>query len=115
MTIYGFLGRPYLMLGIGLTQSIVDSLTVTGTGIAVAQVAPVERQAGASGLLGGMQTLTGGIAATLAGVTYEHFGRATAFTTTAVVMVLMVTTGCILAGPKWMSKPANSGVVSIRQ
>ena len=115
MTIYGFLGRPYLMLGIGLTQSIVDSLTVTGTGIAVAQVAPVERQAGASGLLGGMQTLTGGIAATLAGVTYEHFGRATAFTTTAVVMVLMVTTGCILAGPKWMSKPANSGVVSLHQ
>lgn len=115
MTIYGFLGRPYLMLGIGLTQSIVDSLTVTGTGIAVAQVAPIERQAGASGLLGGMQTLTGGIAATFAGVTYEHFGRATAFTTTAVVMVLMVTTGCILAGPKWMGKPANSGVVSIPQ
>lgn len=115
MTLYGFLGRPYLMLGIGVTQSIVDSLTVTGTGIAVAQVAPVERQAGASGLLGGMQTLTGGIAATLAGVTYEHFGRATAFTATAVVMVLMVTTGCILAGPKWMGKPADSGVVSIPQ
>jgi len=115
MTIYGFLGRPYLMLGIGVTQSIVDSLTVTGTGIAVAQVAPVERQAGASGLLGGMQTLTGGIAATLAGVTYEHFGRATAFTATAVVMVLMVTSGCILAGPKWMGKPADSGVVSVPQ
>ncbi len=115
MTIYGLLGQPYLMLGIGVTQSIVDSLTVTGTGLAVAQVAPIERQAGASGLLGGMQTLTGGIAATLAGVTYEHFGQATAFTTTAVVMVLMVTTGCILAGPQWMRKPVNSEVFSASQ
>lgn len=115
MTIYGFLGRPYLMLGIGVTQSIVDSLTVTGTGLAVAQVAPIERQAGASGLLGGMQTLTGGIAASLAGVTYEHFGQAVAFTTTAVVMVLMVTTGCILAGSQWMRKPTNSEVFSRSQ
>ena len=115
MTMYGFLGSPYLMLGFGVTQSIVDSLTVTGTGIAVAQVAPVERQAGASGLLGGMQTLTGGIAATLAGVTYEHFGRAAAFSATAVVMVVMVVTGCFLAGPKWMGKPTDSAVVLTHQ
>ncbi|MHB1129100.1 MAG: MFS transporter [Ilumatobacteraceae bacterium] len=112
MTMYGLLGRPYLMLGIGVTQSIVDSLTVTGTGIAVALVAPIERQAGASGLLGGMQTLTAGIAATLAGVTYEHFGRTTAFTITAVVMVLMVATGCVLAGPIWMRKPASGGMAT---
>lgn len=112
MTMYGFLGQPYFMLGIGVTQSIVDSLTVTGTGIAVAQVAPVERQAGASGLLGGMQTLIAGIAATLAGATYEHFGRATAFTTTGVIMVLMVVTGCLLAGPTWMRRPVNSGATT---
>lgn len=115
MTMYGLLVQPYLMLGIGVTQSIVDSLTVTGTGIAVAQVAPVERQAGASGLLGGMQTLTAGIAATLAGATYEHFGRATAFTITAAVMVLMVISGCILAGPTWMRKPADGGTTTLRQ
>lgn len=114
MTIYGFLGRPYLMLGVAVTQSIVDALTVTGTGIAVAQVAPVERQAGAAGLLGGMQTLVAGIAATLAGVTYEHFGRATAFTITGVVMVLMVVSGCILAGPIWMRKPADGGMATSR-
>lgn len=114
MTIYGFLGRPYLMLGVAVTQSIVDALTVTGTGIAVAQVAPVERQAGASGLLGGMQTLVAGIAATLAGVTYEYFGRATAFTITGVVMVLMVVSGCILAGPTWMRKPADGGMATSR-
>jgi len=112
MTTYGFLGQPYVMLGLAVTQSIVDALTVTGTGIAVAQVVPIERQAGASGLLGGLQTLTAGIAATFAGVTYEHFGRATAFATTGFVMVLMVVIGCVLAGPTWMRKPVNSGLVA---
>ena len=106
MTSYGFLSMPYLMLGIGLSQSILDSLTVTGIGIAVAQATPPERQAGASGLLGGMQTLTGGIAAVAAGVSYEHFGQAFAFSATGIVMALLVTVGCVLAGKQWLRKPS---------
>ncbi len=105
MTSYGFMTLPYLMLGIGLTQSILDSLTVTGIGIAVAQATPQERQAGASGLLGGMQTLTGGISAVVAGTTYEHFGQAFAFSITGVVMAVLVLCGCLLAGKKWLQKP----------
>ena len=105
MTSYGFLSMPYLMLGIGLSQSILDSLTVTGTGIAVAQATPPERQAGASGLLGGMQTLTGGVSAVAAGVLYEHFGQAFAFSATGIVMALLVTVGCVLAGKQWLRKP----------
>jgi MFS family permease len=106
MTSYGFLSMPYLMLGIGLSQSILDSLTVTGTGIAVAQATPPERQAGASGLLGGMQTLTGGVSAVAAGVLYEHFGQAFAFSATGIVMALLVTVGCVLAGKQWLRKPS---------
>lgn len=105
MTSYGFMTLPYLMLGIGLTQSILDSLTVTGIGIAVAQATPPERQAGASGLLGGMQTLTGGISAVVAGTTYEHFGQAFAFSITGAVMAVLVLCGCLLAGKKWLQKP----------
>jgi len=114
MTSYGFLSMPYLMLGIGLSQSILDSLTVTGIGIAVAQAAPTERQAGASGLLGGMQTLTGGISAVAAGASYEHFGQAFAFSATGIVMALLVTSGCVLAGKKWLQKPSAGMVVSGR-
>ena len=106
MTSYGFLSMPYLMLGIGLSQSILDSLTVTGTGIAVAQATPPERQAGASGLLGGMQTLTGGVSAVAAGVMYEHFGQEFAFSATGIVMALLVTVGCVLAGKQWLRKPS---------
>ena len=114
MTSYGFLSMPYLMLGIGLSQSILDSLTVTGIGIAVAQATPPERQAGASGLLGGMQTLTGGISAVAAGTMYEHFGQAFAFSATGIVMALLVTVGCVLAGKKWLRKPLPDMVVSGR-
>jgi MFS family permease len=114
MTSYGFLSMPYLMLGIGLSQSILDSLTVTGIGIAVAQATPPERQAGASGLLGGMQTLTGGISAVAAGASYEHFGQAFAFSATGIVMALLVTVGCVLAGKKWLQKPLPALVVSGR-
>ena len=105
MASYGFMTMPYLMLGIGLTQSILDSLTVTGIGIAVAQATPPERQAGASGLLGGMQTLTGGLAAMAAGTMYEHFGQAFAFTATGVAMAILVSLGCVLVGKKWLQKP----------
>lgn len=112
MTSYGFMSMPYLMLGIGLSQSILDSLTVTGIGIAVAQATPSERQAGAAGLLGGMQTLTGGISAVAAGTMYEHFGQAFAFSATGIVMALLVTVGCVLAGKKWLQKSAPELAVS---
>ena len=105
MTSYGFMTMPYLMLSVGLTQSILDSLTVTGIGVAVAQATPPERQAGASGLLGGMQTLMGGIAAMSAGTMYEHFGQKFAFTATGVAMAILVSLGCFLVGKKWLQKP----------
>ena len=105
MTSYGFLSMPYLMLGIGLSQSILDSLTFTGIGIAVAQATPPERQAGASGLLGGMQTLTGGISAVAAGAMYENFGQKFAFTATGLAMAILVGLGCFLVGKKWLQKP----------
>ncbi|MEY3581356.1 MAG: hypothetical protein RLZ02_309 [Actinomycetota bacterium] len=105
MTSYGFMTMPYLMLGVGLTQSMLDSLTVTGIGVAVAQATPPERQAGASGLLGGMQTLMGGVAAMSAGTMYEHFGQKFAFTATGVAMAILVSVGCFLVGKKWLRKP----------
>jgi MFS family permease len=105
MTSYGFMTMPYLMLGVGLTQSMLDSLTVTGIGVAVAQATPTERQAGASGLLGGLQTLMGGVAAMSAGTMYEHFGQKFAFTATGVAMAILVSLGCFLVGKKWLRKP----------
>ena len=113
MTSYGFIGSPYWMLVIGVSQSALDALTVTGTGIAVAQVAPPERQAGASGLLGGIQTLTGGIVALIAGSVYEHYGRQTAFVATGITMFTLVCLGCVLVGPKYLRRPTNASEATV--
>jgi MFS family permease len=104
MSLYGILSGPSWMLGVFLLHTINDGLSVTSAGIAVGIAAPAERQAGAQGLLGGLQTLMGGVAASLAGWTYDSHGRATAFFVTAIVMIALVATGLILAGPqRWTS------------
>jgi MFS family permease len=104
MTLYGILPGPSPMLGVFLLHTINDGLSVTSSGIAMGISAPAERQAGAQGLLGGLQTLTGGIAASLAGWTYDTQGRATAFFVTAIAMLILVAVGLVLAGPqRWAS------------
>ncbi|MGA0877496.1 MAG: MFS transporter [Ilumatobacteraceae bacterium] len=100
MCLYGLLPSPYLMLGVFLLHTTNDGLSVTSAGIAVGMAAPAERQAGAQGLLGGLQTLTGGLSASLAGWGYDAFGRGFTFVTTALIMICLVVTGLILAGPR---------------
>ncbi len=100
LSMYGLLPEPSWMIGVFLMHTINDGLSVTSAGMAVSISAPPERQAGAQGLLGGLQTLTGGVAASLAGWTYDHFGRATAFAATSITMIVLVVVGLILAGPQ---------------
>jgi hypothetical protein len=61
-------------------------------------VAPPERLAGAQGLMGGLQTLIGGVAAALAGLNYEHLGRTVTFSVAAALMVTLVVCGLLFAG-----------------
>jgi DHA1 family multidrug resistance protein-like MFS transporter len=106
MTMYGFLPSPYLMMGVFFLHILNDGFSITSSGVAVSQAAPVERQAGAQGLLGGLQTLTGGIAASFAGWSYDHLGRGTTFAITAIVMVILVLSGLVLAGPEHRRAPS---------
>ena len=96
LVMYGTLWSPYPMLAIGIIHGIVDGLTITGGSAAVALVAPRERLASAQGLYGGLQTLTGGIAAVLAGTAYGIIGRAT-FIWCAGAMLLFIAIGAWLA------------------
>ena len=96
LVMYGTLWSPYPMLAIGIIHGIVDGLTITGGSAAVALVAPRERLASAQGLYGGLQTLTGGIAAVLAGTAYGIIGRAT-FVWCAGAMLLFIAVGSWLA------------------
>jgi len=108
MSLYGFLPAPELMMGVFLIHIVNDGLTVTSAGVAVGMAAPAERQAGAQGLLGGMQTLTGGIAASLAGWSYDSFGRGTTFMATALIMLVLIAFGYSLAGDHRTRRPVVS-------
>jgi len=96
LTLYGTLWSPYPMLAVGIAHGIVDGLTVTGGSAAIALVAPRERLASAQGLYGGLQTLTGGIAAAIAGTSYGLIGRAT-FLWCAGAMLMFIAIGAWLA------------------
>jgi MFS family permease len=98
---YGLMPTPTLMMVVFLFHSLNDGFFVTGAGIAVGTSAPLERQAGAQGLLGGMETLAGGVAASFAGVAYGHFGRTTTFVGTGVIMLTLILASRILAGDNW--------------
>ena len=101
MTGYGLMPTPALMMVVFFLHSTNDGFFVTGAGIAVGTSAPLERQAGAQGLLGGMETLAGGVAASFAGVAYDHLGRTTTFIGTGAIMITLIVAARILAGDNW--------------
>jgi MFS family permease len=107
LAFYGLLPSPYLMMIVFLLHVTNDGLTVTSAGVAVGLAAPPERQAGAQGLLGGLQTLVGGLGASVAGWNYDTFGRATAFISAGIVMVVLVTVGFALAGEHRVRRSAD--------
>ena len=101
MFAYGHASSGGVMLAISLVHATNDGFTVSSCGVAVGLVVPGERQASAQGLLGGVETLTAGIAATAIGQIYQHFGRTVAYTSCAVTMVVLVACGALLSGSSW--------------
>jgi sugar phosphate permease len=104
MTGYGLMPTPALMMVVFFLHSTNDGFFVTGAGIAVGTSAPLERQAGAQGLLGGMETLAGGVAASFAGVAYDHLGRPATFIGTGAIMITLIVAARILAGDNWSER-----------
>lgn len=109
MFLYGLAPTGAAMLTVGIVHSISDGLTVTSTGVAVGMVAPADRQAGAQGMLGAAETLTGGLTAVLAGTLYTLGGRTLAYTVCAVIMVLLAATAWKLAGPAYRARRGAGG------
>jgi MFS family permease len=108
MLSYGFWKSAYVMLAVGILHGVNDGLTVTGTGVAMGMVAPAHRQAGAQGLLGGTQTLCGGLSAILAGWLYENTTRTTTYAVCSALMLTLVLAGALLAGPTWKLRPTDN-------
>ena len=83
MALYGVLPTAGAMFAVAMVHAVSDGLTVSSTGVAVGMVVPTERQAGAQGVLGGLQTLTAGVTAPIIGTLYEHAGRTAAYSVSA--------------------------------
>jgi MFS family permease len=98
MALYGTLSSPYIMLFVGVLHGVVDGLTITGGSAALALVAPPHRLASAQGVYNGLLTLSGGLAAGVAGATYDRIGQSTYVVCTA-VMLFCIATGALLARP----------------
>ena len=98
LLLYGYLPTGIAMMAVGIVHSINDGLTVSSTGVAIGIGVESERQASAQGMLGGVQTLVGGLTALAAGWMYEHAGRAVAYGVSAGLMVVLVAVGAWLTG-----------------
>lgn len=107
MGIYGISESGSTIFGFTMGHAITDGLTFAAAGVAVAMTAPESRQAGAQGLLGGMQSLGTGIMAPITGWIYEHQGQQAAYWTGAIVIFAMAAAGMLLAGPSAWSVHAE--------
>jgi len=101
MFLYGQMPTAIAMFVVAMFHSVNDGFTMSGTGVAVGMVIEPERQAGAQGVLGGIQVLTAGISATVVGGTYEIFGRTAAYATAAVMMVVLLVAARVIIGSAW--------------
>ena len=108
MFAYGHAPSGGIMLAISLVHATNDGFTVSSCGVAVGLVVPVERQASGQGLLGGVETLTAGVAATAIGQIYEHFGRTVAYTSCAAMMLALIGCGALLSGTSWRLRDASA-------
>jgi MFS family permease len=106
MLLYGLVPSGMAMFSVAMVHAVADGLTVSSTGVAVGLVVPSDRQAGAQGVLGGLQTLTAGAVAIVAGVIYDRAGRTAAYTVSASLMVAFVVVGAVLARHEWSLRGA---------
>ena len=110
MFLYGQMPTGAAMLVVGIFHSVNDGFTMSSTGVAVGLTAPPERQAAAQGLLGGVQTLVGGLTALAAGAIYEGLGRTVAYTCCALAMTTLVVVAIVLAGPQARRRTAHESI-----
>lgn len=105
MFLYGILPTGGAMFAVAMVHALNDGLTVSSASVAVGLVSPTDRQAGAQGLLGGIETLVAGVTALAAGALYEEFDRTVAYTACAVAMLVCVVVAYALVGPEWRRRP----------
>ncbi len=99
VSLYGLITVPVALIAVGVVQATVDSFGAPGIPTAVNELAPPEQIAGAQGLVGAIQTLTGGFFAVGAGVLYERYGPVLTYSSTSALMFVCVVIGWQRSAP----------------
>ena len=115
MTLYGSVPSGTWIFSISLLHALSDGLTIAASGVAVAMVVPEHRQAGAQGMIGAGQALTAGITAIGIGWLYDDYGRAVAYTASAIGMIVFVAGALWLSAPFWRDGEARSAAAAMAQ
>ncbi len=105
--LYGQMPSAGAMFALSMVHSVSDAITMSSVGVSVGMVSPPERQAGAQGLVGGVETLVGGIAAIGAGAIYESAGRAWAYGVCASLTATLAALALWRCGPTWRRRPVE--------
>lgn len=104
LALYGQVPAAIIMFAIAMIHAVNDGFTMASTGIAVGMVVEPDRQAGAQGVLGGLQVLVAGTTAIIVGVLYEIFGRSVAYLTAALMMAALIIAARLIVGSAWSTK-----------
>lgn len=99
MFVYGMMASGIAIFAITMIHAVTDGCSFAASGVAVAMTAPEQRQSGAQGVLGGMQSLSAGIMAPITGWLYQNHGQRAAYWMAAGTILAMVVVGLALAGP----------------
>lgn len=98
MGIYGVLGVGAAIFGVAMVHAVTDGLSFAAAGVAVGLIVAKERQSGAQGVLGGLQSLAAGFMAPATGWVYETQGQRAAYWLGAGVVIALVALGLVTAG-----------------
>lgn len=98
LCLYGMIPVPWLLILVGIVHATNDGMTASSVPVAVSLAAPPEQLAGAQGLVGAAQTLSGGFAAMSAGAVYDRFGPIATYVGGATAMLCLIAFGWWRAG-----------------
>ena len=109
VTLYGFVGNPFIATGMGFVESTGQALAFIGAAAAMAHGVDPARAGSAQGLLRGIGLVAATIAAGVSGLAYEAGGQLLLFGGTAIAVFVIAALGLLLArdwrGRSW-SAPA---------
>lgn len=106
MVLYGHLTGLYVLAALVLIHAVADAFTMPSLQVGIALASPREHLASGQGLIGAAGQLVAAATALGAGFLYDGWGAETLFTSSALLMVLLLAMG-LSAGRQLMRPPAQ--------